>query len=451
MMMTLTLLQEFSVKRRAPELIGPASTLKRHVVKQLSDIDDQQGLWFQVPLIFFYKNNPSPSMKGKDPVKVIKEALSRALVYYYPFAGRLREGSNGKLMVDCNGEGVLFIEADADFSLDQLGDDEIMPPSPYLDELLYNVPGSEGTLGCPLLLIQVTRLICGGFVLALRWNHTMSDAFGFAQFLKAMVEMAWDNAKKAPSLLPIWQRQLLNARSPPRISCIHHEYDQIDPTKATLRTKNPNDLDHKAFFFGPKEIMSLRNQLPPHLNKNCTTFELLTASIWRCRTVALELDPDEIVRVSFAFNSRGKRSNMQIPQGYYGNTFVFPAVCSRVDALCKSPLGYAVELVKEAKAEVNEEYIRSVADLMVIKGRPGPTIMGDLYFIVSDTTRAGFEEIDFGWGKPVFAGISGSALFISFYVNYQKKNDGECGIVVPIRLPFSAMERFEEEIKKMTI
>lgn len=155
-MMTLTLLQEFSVKRRAPELIGPASTLKRHVVKQLSDIDDQQGLWFQVPLIFFYKNNPSPSMKGKDPVKVIKEALSRALVYYYPFAGRLREGSNGKLLVDCNGEGVMFIEADADFSLDQLGDDEIMPPSPYLDELLYTVPGSEGTLGCPLLLIQVS-------------------------------------------------------------------------------------------------------------------------------------------------------------------------------------------------------------------------------------------------------------------------------------------------------
>ena len=154
--MTLPLLQEFSVKRRAPELVGPALAPKSHEVKQLSDIDDQQGLWFQVPLIFFYKNNPSPSMKGKDPVKVIKEALSRALVYYYPFAGRLREGSDGKLMVDCNGEGVLFTEADADFSLDQLGDDEIKPPCPYLDELLYDVPGSEGTLGCPLLLIQVS-------------------------------------------------------------------------------------------------------------------------------------------------------------------------------------------------------------------------------------------------------------------------------------------------------
>ncbi|GAY42265.1 hypothetical protein CUMW_065470 [Citrus unshiu] len=406
--MTLTLLQEFSVKRRAPELIGPALAPKSHEVKQLSDIDDQQGLWFQVPLIFFYKNNPSPSMKGKDPVKVIKEALSRALVYYYPFAGRLREGSDGKLMIDCNGEGVLFTEADADFSLDQLGDDEIKPPCPYLDELLYDV----------------TRLICGGFVLAFRGNHTMCDAFGFVQFLKAMEEMAWDNAK-APSLLPIWQRELLNARNPPQISCVHHEYDQIDPIKATLRTKNPSDLDHKSLFFGPKEIL--------------------------CRTIALGLDPNEIVRVSFTFNIRGKRFNMQIPQGYYGNAFVFPAVCSRVDALCGSPLGYAVELVKEGKAKVSEEYIRSVADLMVTRGRPVPTTMGDLYFIVSDTTRTGFEEIDFGWGKPVFAGIAGCALFISFYVNYQKKkNDGECGIVVPIRLPFSAMERRSQEDDYLT-
>ncbi|KAK4847280.1 hypothetical protein QYF36_000308 [Acer negundo] len=65
-------------------------------------------------------------------------------------------------------------EADADFTLEQLGD-EIEPPCPYFDELLWNVPGSDGILGCPLLLIQVTRLRCGGFIFALRLNHTMCD------------------------------------------------------------------------------------------------------------------------------------------------------------------------------------------------------------------------------------------------------------------------------------
>jgi hypothetical protein len=141
---------------KAPELIVPArshATLSRQV-KQLSDIDDQPSLRFQVPLIFFYKNNPS--MEGKDPIKVIKEAISRTLVFYYPLAGRLREGFNRKLMVDCTDEGVMFTEADANLKLDQLGDHEIQPPSPYLDQLL---PSDDPIIGRPLMSFQVSLLI----------------------------------------------------------------------------------------------------------------------------------------------------------------------------------------------------------------------------------------------------------------------------------------------------
>ncbi|BBH02714.1 HXXXD-type acyl-transferase family protein [Prunus dulcis] len=133
-----------------PELITPAKPTPIET-KQLSDIDDQDGLRFHFPVIMSYKNNPS--MKGNDAVMVIREALSRALVYYYPLAGRLREGPNRKLMVECNGEGVLFIEANADVTLEQLGD-RILPPCPVLEEFLYNPPGSDGILSCPLLLVQ---------------------------------------------------------------------------------------------------------------------------------------------------------------------------------------------------------------------------------------------------------------------------------------------------------
>lgn len=149
----------FHVKRCKAELVVPTRpTLSE--LKYLSDIDDQDFLRFQVPLIWYYKNNPNlnPSMEGKDPVKVIREALGKALVYFYPLAGRLMEVSNRKLVVDCNGKGVLFIEADADISLDQLGD-RIQPPCPFLNEVLYNVPESDGILCCPLLLIQVCFFI----------------------------------------------------------------------------------------------------------------------------------------------------------------------------------------------------------------------------------------------------------------------------------------------------
>nr|XP_048330733.1 alcohol acyl transferase 1 allele GSb-like [Ziziphus jujuba var. spinosa] len=91
--------------------------------------------------------------KENDPVKVIKEALGRALVYYYPLAGRLKEGRDGELLVDCNGEGVLFIEFEADVSFEQLGH-LVEPPLPYIDEILINFPSYNGVLGYPLLLIQ---------------------------------------------------------------------------------------------------------------------------------------------------------------------------------------------------------------------------------------------------------------------------------------------------------
>ncbi|KAJ4724407.1 Benzyl alcohol O-benzoyltransferase [Melia azedarach] len=443
--------QVFSVTRKPHELIIPARSTPREM-KNLSDIDDQESLRFHVPALYFYENNPEPSMKGKDPVKVIKEAVSRALVFYYPLAGRLREGPDRKLTVDCNAEGVLFIEAEANFKLEQLGN-AIQPPCPYLDELLYNVPGSDGILGCPLLLIQVriylskvTRLTCGGFIVGLRFNHTIWDGFGLMQFLKTIEEMA--RGEHSPSVFPVWQRELLNARSPPQITCIHHEYEVTNNNQVpeVFTTTNPNNMIHKSFYFGPKDIKSLRQQLPLYL-RNCSTFELLAAFIWRCRTIALKLDPEETVRFSCPVNVRGKSYNMYLPTGYYGNAMAFPAVCSKAEVLCRNPLEYAVKLVKKAKAKVNEEYIRSVADLMVIKGRLAkfPTKAN---FIISDLTKVGLREVDLGWGKPVHGGVASAISFISFFLRYIKE-DGESGTLIPILLPPSNMERFEEEMKRM--
>ena len=142
---------KFTVRRRPAVLVAPASPTPREL-KRLSDIDDQDGLRFHIPVIQFYHRNAR--MGGRDPAPVIRDAVARALVHYYPFAGRLRELEGRKLAVECTGEGVLFIEADADVRLDHFGD-ALQPPFPCLDELIFDVPGSSEVLGSPLLLFQV--------------------------------------------------------------------------------------------------------------------------------------------------------------------------------------------------------------------------------------------------------------------------------------------------------
>ncbi|PNX55703.1 benzoyl coenzyme a benzyl alcohol benzoyl transferase [Trifolium pratense] len=141
----------FTVRRSQPELVRPAAPTPREV-KLLSDIDDQEALRFNLPFIFVFRHEPS--MTKKNPVKVLKDALSKTLVYYYPGAGRIMEGAERKLMVDCTGEGVMFIEAEADITLDQFGD-ALQPPFPCFQEILHDVPGSEKIIDRPIRLIQV--------------------------------------------------------------------------------------------------------------------------------------------------------------------------------------------------------------------------------------------------------------------------------------------------------
>ncbi|XP_030501838.2 alcohol acyl transferase 1 allele RGa isoform X2 [Cannabis sativa] len=451
----------FQVNRLEPELVRPAEATPREV-KELSDIDDQEGLRFIAPVIFFYKNKNKPSSSNSimeehdhdDPVKLIKEAVGRTLVYYYPLAGRLKEGLNRKLMVDCNGQGVSFVEATADVDFDQLAN-VIQPSSPFLHHFLFNLPPqSHNILDSPLIFIQVTRLNCSGFLFPLSFNHTMCDGFGLAQFLKTMAEMI--GGAHVPSIQPVWQREIFNARNPPRITCSHLEFEDVPLVSPISECSNmlldPNNHIQRPFFFSLYKISSLRKQLPPHLAKTCSRFDLLAACLWKCRTIALNLNKNEVVRFSCLTSIRTKKEEMEklgLPLGYYGNAFAYPAVMSKAEVLCKSSLGDVVELIKKAKEQVNVEYMKSVADLMVIRGRPRFSELGN--FIVSDNTRLGFDQIDFGWGLPRFAGAATCfSMIISCLVSLEQ--EGEKGISVAIAFPTElAAQTFQREIDRFKI
>ncbi|XP_076908708.1 benzyl alcohol O-benzoyltransferase-like [Bidens hawaiensis] len=430
----------FGVKRHAPEMITPATPTPREL-KLLSDIDIQPSLQYLIPLIFFYPSNPK--MGGINPASVIRDALAKLLVFYYPLAGRVVEASGKKLMVDCTGEGVVFIEAEADVTLEQFGKTLHPPYPPCVKELFCDVPTAKDIVNSPLIYIQVTRMLCGAFIFTPQIYHTVCDGTGASQFLMALAEMARGEA--VPSISPLWQRELFCAREPPCITFPHPEYE-YDDDMANAKVNYPIATDvmaDKTFFFGPTEMAALRRFVPENL-KACTTFELLTACLWRCRTIAQQLDPEQDVHLSFFGNARGK-FNPPIPVGYYGNCIAMPGVVSKAGDLCNKPLGHAIELVMLGKSRITEEYVRSAMDTMVVKGWPCLKLRSN--YMVSDLSKI-------GWGDALYAGLpydDDDEDIPGVYSVYMpsKNENGESGIVVIIALPILTMEKFEKELNVM--
>ncbi|WVZ50550.1 hypothetical protein U9M48_001792 [Paspalum notatum var. saurae] len=425
----------FAVRRRESKLVGPAAPTARET-KRLSDIDAHLPLRSHVQLMFFYRGVGRGSRAGgDDPAAVIRSALAEALVPYYPLAGRVREVEARKLVVDCTGEGVMFVEADADVRLAELeAAGGLRPPIPCVEQLLFDVEVSNGILNCPILLVQVTRLLCGGFVLAIRLNHTLCDADGIAQFTSAVAELS--RGLPAPTVAPVWSRNLLDA---PMLR--HRKYDAVPPPPP------PGPMVTRTFTFGSRDVAAIKKRLPRRLQDTATSFEALTAALWRARTAALELPPAKEVWLVIVVNCRRLRE-LGLPDGYYGNAVVPRAVVTTAGALLAASLGGAAEMVRAAKAAVTAEYVRWVADHLMLPGRPA-LAMGNI-FVLSDNRHAGFHRVDFGWGVPAFGGVVTTPFGASFLLAVADGDDGEEAMAVPIVLPRPAMDRFTSEMLEMT-
>lgn len=104
-------------------------------------------------VVHFYEPNGATNFFD---TRVLKQSLSRVLVPFYPVAGRLGRDPNGRLEIRCNGEGVLFVEADADVEIGRLGE---FVQNSELGLFVPKVDYSADISSYPLLLVQVTKIL----------------------------------------------------------------------------------------------------------------------------------------------------------------------------------------------------------------------------------------------------------------------------------------------------
>lgn len=212
-----------------------------------------------------------------------------------------------------------------------------------------------------------------------------------------------------------------------------------------------DDMVVQYFLFGPREIATLRGHLRGHhlAATSATSFELLTAVMWRCRTIALGYESDHRVRLMVTMNARGKwNQHTLIPRGYYGNAHVSPISEATAGELCGQPLAHTVELVRRTKLSVTKERMESMVDTIAAT-RQWPPPMMDRIYEVSDTKWIATNATQFGWAELVGGGIPLAGDLTSKLGSDHmrcKNQDGEHSTIVSMLLPKPAMEKFSGEL-----
>lgn len=231
---------------------------------------------------------------------------------------------------------------------------------------------------------QVTEFTCGGFVVGLISVHTIADGLGAGQLMNAIGAMA-RGLDKLP-VEPIWARDLIP--NPPKLP--------RGPPPVFPSFK----LQYHTSDLSLADISSTKARYFEATGQRCSTFDISIAKVWQARIRAIGLGPREPVHVCFFANTRHLLQQV-LPQegGFYGNCFYTVTVTSTSEAVSCAELPDVVRMIRDEKAKLPAQFAKwAVGDFTE---DPYELTFSYNSLFVSDWTRLGFLEVDYGWGLPV--------------------------------------------------
>jgi Transferase family len=183
--------------------------------------------------------------------------------------------------------------------------------------------------------LQVTEFTCGGFTLGICSTHVVFDGLGFAQFLKAVGEMA--RGLQEPTVKPVWSREAIP--DPPKA-----------PHAGPLPSFTVFNFATSVVDISPDSINRIKELYMVETGQRSTTFEVVTAMILKCRAHAIDLAPEAEVRLGFAASTRHLlRHVLPSVEGYYGNCVYPVAVTMPSKEINDASLVAVISVIKSAK------------------------------------------------------------------------------------------------------
>lgn len=208
-------------------------------------------------------------------------------------------------------------------------------------------------------------------------------------------------------------------------------------------------LRERVFKFSESAIDKIKstvNESKPQSDgsKPFSTFQSLSAHIWRHVTQARELKPEDYT-VYTVFADCRKRVDPPMPESYFGNLIQAIFTVTAAGLLLVNPPEFGASTIQKAI----EAHDAKAIEKRNSEWEHAPKIFqykdaGVNCVAVGSSPRFRIYEVDFGWGKPEGVRSGGNNRFDGMVYLYQGKSGGR-SIDVEISLEAGAMERLEKD------
>ncbi|KAK2992526.1 hypothetical protein RJ640_002420 [Escallonia rubra] len=400
------------------EIIRPSSPKPSQLGTIKLSLLDQLSPPIYVPIIFFYPMKDGNLLKIKQLLTQLKHSLSKTLSQFFPLSGRIIDNFS----VKCNDAGVLFSEAQISCNFFEFLK---KPKIDLLDKFLpcpqyCTVPAVDTAIQ---IAIQVNIFAAGsGIAIGVCFFHKTIDGATMASFLKCWSAIASGCYDKAICPDYTTASQLF----PPR-----EALESLFKGRFTTKGKGVR----RRFVFDANAIAALKGIVTSRdLLRKPSSVTVVSGFIWKCVMAAaskVALGSKQTSILAFAVDMR-PRMVPPLKLNCTGN-MVWQAIASfnraHPPSSKETELSDLVSLLREAVAKIDGEYTKN------LQGDEGLRAMS-IYreevegmfskdhdaitsYMFSSWCNFGFNEVDFGWGKPIWVsniGGNGSSAFVNLVI-----------------------------------
>ncbi|KAJ6811172.1 putrescine hydroxycinnamoyltransferase 1-like [Iris pallida] len=282
-------------------------------------------------------------------------------------------------------------------------------------------------------MAQVTFFKCNGMTLGVASQHLGTDGHSTMHFINHWCKVARGIIQL--DVPPFLDRTVLRSRSPP------------NPDLFYAIGYNPNSASGTAagapftttiLKLSRKQVARLKIR-----SEQESTFQAITAHVWRCACLARKLAPNRMTRVYLVVDVRS-RLKPALPCGYFGNAICKISAAATSEEIVSKPISFGAHKVRDAIDRVADEYARSVIDYIELAGKNERRTdwlgFSEADLLANSWLGLRFQDADFGWGSPEL--VRNAMSLVAGHVYVVSDRDG--GVSVPISLETENMERFKK-------